>query len=188
MQETSIYIPSEDSFLLSKVLEEKLLLLLKKNPKLKFLEIGVGSGVQLKTAKKLHVKNIFGVDINPKAVNECKKLGFDVIKSDLLSNVKGKYDLIIFNPPYLPIYNKEPKSSRISTTGGKKGDEIILRFLKKLKNHLTKNGKAFLVLSSLTPKSKINLELKKQNFKKKIVSKENLFFENLFVLEIKISP
>ena len=30
MQETSIYIPSEDSFLLSKVLEEKLLLLLKK--------------------------------------------------------------------------------------------------------------------------------------------------------------
>ncbi len=44
---TLIYSPEDDSYLLSKTLKEILPRQIKKNPFLKFLEIGSGSGIQL---------------------------------------------------------------------------------------------------------------------------------------------
>ena len=171
-----IYQPAEDSYLLSKVLE--IFLLKIDNRKLKVLEIGSGLGIQLLTLKKFGVKNILGVDINKKAVQHCKKLGFNSSVSDLFEKVSGKYDVIIFNPPYLPEDSREPEDSRIATTGGKKGSEIINKFLKQAKNHLAKNGRIFLVTSSLTK------GLDFSGYKKKKIGEEKLFFEKLSVFEI----
>jgi release factor glutamine methyltransferase len=127
-----IYQPAEDSYLMSRILKERIPSLIKMNPNLKFLEIGAGSGIHLNTAFNCGIKreNIFSSDINKDAVNHCASLGFNCIYSDLFKNVKGKYDLIIFNPPYLPEDSREPRDSRLATTAGKKGNEIILRFLK----------------------------------------------------------
>ena len=177
-----IYSPEEDSYLLSKILQKKIPKLLSKNPNLTFLEIGSGSGIQLKTALKLGIKNqnIMSCDINTTAIEHCKKLGFNCIKSDLFENIKGKYDLIIFNPPYLPEDSQEPKDSRISTTGGKEGSEIINEFLKQSKNHLNENGKIFLLTSSLTK------EINFLDYNKNILEKKKLFFEELFVWELNL--
>lgn len=174
-----IYQPREDSFLMLRVLGEELPKLLEQNPELKVLEIGSGSGIQLETLKKLGVRNIFAADINPDAVEHCKKLGFNCVYSDLFEKIEGKYDLIIFNPPYLPRDIREPISSRLSTTGGKKGSEVINRFLKNSKNHLNENGKIFLLTSSYTKKMNFN------KYRKKLLDKESLFFEQLFVWEFK---
>lgn len=178
-----IYSPAEDSYFLSYVLKKYVSKSLKNNSNLKVLEIGCGSGIQLNNLLTLKVKkqNIFSCDINPEAVKHCKNLGFNSIKSYLFSNIKDKFDLIIFNPPYLPEdkYDKEK-----DTTGGKKGDEIILKFLKQLKKHTNKNGKCFLLLSSLTPMERINKELK--NFKTKKLETKKLFFEELYVWEISL--
>jgi len=140
----TIYQPAEDSYLLQETLSKQFAKRdtlssankeipnsLIKNANLKFLEIGIGSGIQLRTAKKLGLKNknILGVDINLEAVKYCKKLNFFCKKSNLLEKVKGKFDFIIFNPPYLPEDKREPKESRIATTGGKLGGEIINQFL-----------------------------------------------------------
>mgnify|MGYP000347906011 FL=1 len=76
-----IYEPSDDSYLLSKVLEKEIPALLEKNPTLNFLEMGCGSGIQLKKAKELGVKNILGVDLNEDAINHCKDLKFNTFKS-----------------------------------------------------------------------------------------------------------
>jgi len=170
-----IYPASEDSFLLSETLKKEI-----KNKNIKFLEIGIGSGIQLQTAKELKIKEIFGVDINPDAVKHCKSLGFNCIQSDLFQNVKGKYDIIVFNPPYLPLDKQEPKSSRVATTGGKKGSEIINKFLKQAKEHLAKDGKILLLTSSLT--KGINW----QGYNKKLLSKKKLFFEELYILELTV--
>ena len=48
--------------------------------------------------------------------------------SDLFSNIKGKFNTIIFNPPYLP----EDEFKDKSLDGGKKGYEIIEKFLNKV--------------------------------------------------------
>ncbi|MBI2056876.1 methyltransferase, partial [Candidatus Pacearchaeota archaeon] len=108
----SIYLPAEDSYLLSKVLGKEIPELLKKNEHLQFLEIGSGSGILLETAKKLGIKreHIFGADINQEAVEHCKSLDFNCIYSDLFENVQGKYDIIVFNPPYLPADAREPEN------------------------------------------------------------------------------
>ena len=188
-----IYEPEEDSYLMQEALEKNL-----KKKEIRILEIGIGSGIQLQTLKKLGIKNIFGVDINPKAVDHCKKLGFNCIQSDLFSKINGKirsdpkskeglikgnfsspYDLIIFNPPYLPKDSKEPTDSQIATTGGKKGSEIINKFLKQAKKYLTPKGKIFLLVSSLT--KGVNY----RGYNKKIISKKKIFFEELTLLSLR---
>ena len=176
----NIYSPKEDSYLLSIVLKKKIPIILKKNPNSNFLEIGCGSGIQLETAFESGIKkeNIFSCDVNPQAVKECKKLGFNSIVSNLFEKIKGKYDLIVFNPPYLPEDSLEPEESRIATTGGKKGSEITNKFLKQAKKHLAKNGRILLLVSSLTR------GLNFVGYKKLKVGKEKLFFEKLFVFEL----
>lgn len=178
----SVYSPEEDSFLLSSVIKENIPKLLKINPNLKVLEIGSGSGIQLKALYEAGVKkqNIFACDINKEAVNHCKKLGFNCVQSNLFEKIKGKYDLIVFNPPYLPGDSDEPKDSQLATTGGEKGGEIINKFLQQAKKYLTKEGKIFLVTSNLTKGIKWN------GYKKKVLAKQKLFFEELRVWEAKL--
>ena len=181
---SSIYVPAEDSFLFSRVLKEQLPKLLKKNPNLKFLEIGTGSGIHLETASNCGVKkeNIFSSDINKNSVSHCNVLGFNCVHSDLFENIEGKFDLIAFNPPYLPEDSREPKDSAVATTGGKEGDEIILKFLKEAKKFLNKNGKIFLITSSLARK----VDFEKLGYKEKEIGCERLFYEILCVWELRI--
>lgn len=177
------YQPAEDSYLLSEVLKKEVPKLLEKNPEMKSLEIGSGSGINLKTALKggMKKRNILGTDINPLAVEHCKKLGFNCVESDLFENIKKRqFDLIVFNPPYLPLDKKEPKSSRLETTGGKKGNEIVIRFLEKAKEYLSENGIIFLITSSLS--EDINFE--ELGYVSKILGSKKLFFEGLFVWEL----
>jgi len=180
---SKIYTPAEDSFLMSRILKERIPLLLEKDNNLRFLEIGVGSGIHLETALSLGIKkeNIFSSDINKDSVSHCGSLGFNCIYSDLFENIEGKYDIIIFNPPYLPEDSQEPEDSRLETTGGKKGSEIILRFLREAKEYLVKNGILFLITSSLADEISFN-EL---GYSAKEIGCEKLFFERLCVWELK---
>jgi len=172
-----IYEPSEDSYFLKEILEKYLE---KENKKIKIFEMGIGSGIQLETLKKLGFENLSGVDLNGKAVERCKKDGFDVSKSNLFSKVKGNFDLIIFNPPYLPKDKLEDNESSLATTGGKKGSELINKFLFQAKKHLEKKGKIILLVSSLT--KEINL----LNYKKKKLDEKKIFFEKLEVWELSL--
>jgi len=181
----SIYSPSEDSFLIEKNLKKEIPKLLMKNKDLKFLEIGAGSGIILKTAlnSKIKKENIFATDINKSAVEHCKKLGFNCIYSNLFEKIpRQKFDLVVFNPPYLPEDKNEPKSSRMITTGGKKGNELTIEFLKQAKSHLNKNSKVFTITSSLAK----NIDFKKLKYKSKKLDTKKLFFEELILWELNI--
>ena len=178
----SVYQPAEDSFLMSEILKKEIPSLLEKTPDLKFLEIGAGSGIHLETAKKLGIKNIQSSDIDIKSVNHCNLLGFNCIHSDLFEKIpKQKFDLIIFNPPYLPEDSQEPEYSKLATTAGKKGNEIIIKFLKQAKEFLNKDAKIFLITSSLS--EDINFE--NLNYSAKEIGCEKLFFERLCIWELK---
>ena len=178
---SEIYPPAEDSYLMFETLKKEIPILIEKNPDLKFIEVGCGSGVNIKAAKKAGIKidNIIGCDINNESINHCRNLGFKVILSDLFKNIKGKFDLIIFNPPYLPLDKNEPKSSRIATTGGRKGNEIIIKFLKQARNFLTRGGKIFLITSSLSP----NINFNKLGYKAREIANKKMFFEKLSLWE-----
>ncbi len=175
-----MYPPSEDSFFLAKFVKEECRKLEKQG---KILDMGSGSGIQAEAVLEagINKKNIICVDIDKEVVSSLKKKGFYAIQSDLFSKIKDKFDIIIFNPPYLP---EDKREKGIDTSGGKKGDEIILKFLKQAGKHLEKNGKILLLLSSLTPRKKLEKELEKQELGFKKLGEERLFMEILELWEI----
>ena len=85
----------------------------------------------------------------------------------------------------MPRDEREDEESRGITSGGERGDEIIVRFLLDLRKHLKDRGIALIVLSSLTPKGRILEILKKEDFSKRIIAREKIFMEKLEVWEIK---
>lgn len=162
-----IYEPAEDSLLLKKFI--------KNYASGRILDMGTGSGILALEAMK-YSKDVEACDINEEAV---KSLKIKAYVSDLFSNVKGKFDLIIFNPPYLPLDKREDLETRRITTGGKKGNEILIRFFKNAKKYLNKDGKILIVVSSLTPD--VEKIISSNKFKFRILGEEKVFFETLKV-------
>ena len=172
-----IYKPREDSELLKSVIKEY--------SKGFVLDMGTGTGILAQEVAKTANK-VLAVDINKTAIEYCKKNIKDeritFRKSNLFKNIKEKFDLIIFNPPYLP---EDKNVKDIALDGGKHGYELIERFLKKSKNHLKSNGKILLLYSSLTNKEEVEQIIKENNYNFKIIKTKKLFFEELYVVLIK---
>ena len=99
------------------------------------LDLGTGSGIQALTALKVSaVREVVAIDSSEEAVTalqqkiKAEKLRkITVLKSDMFSNLKGQFNVIIVNPPYLP-QDKGVKDQAIY--GGKKLDGVMLTFPK----------------------------------------------------------
>jgi len=191
-----VYIPSEDTDLLLNVLEEEII---KRNKTFKkAIEIGTGNAF-LSLEIYDNVNQLYSTDINPIVIdyllNVKDKYNLEkmkVVYSNLFDSIDDneKFDLIVFNPPYVPTEDLEKEDDSINgydlaVNGGKDGREIIDSFLEKLPNHLEKEGVCYLLVSSLNNPVEIieNLKLKKLNVE--IIGSQKLFFEELFVLRIK---
>ena len=176
-----VYEPREDSFLLAEVLEGM------KNLG-DVLDVGTGSGIQALVASK-NAKNVLGVDINPEAEKlarkNAKNNGIKNIayrESNLFENVNGKFDLIVFNPPYIPVDDKIKGAEQWSAG---ENLELIKRFVKNVKKHLKENGKILFLISSVTGLKEIEEFFKKQGFSIEVIKKKKIPWEMLYVLEIK---
>ena len=178
-----IYQPEQDSYLLER--EVKKFLSNLKNKNIKILDMGSGSGIQALACIKAGIpkNNILCADINKEAITKLKEQNLNAVHTDLFSKIKGKFDLIIFNAPYLPEnkYDKQP-----DTTAGKKGNEIIIKFLKQAKAHLEKGGAILLLFSSLSKPEQILKQADVLGYKFEQLAEENAgMFEKLFVYELK---
>jgi release factor glutamine methyltransferase len=91
-------------------LVEKTIKLIKETFKdnLSIIDIGTGSGcIPIALKKELPNSTITAVDISKEAIEVAKEnaiinnVSINFIKSNLFKEVKGKYDVIISNPPYI---------------------------------------------------------------------------------------
>lgn len=181
-----VYEPAEDSFLLAKYAAKL---------KGRILDVGCGSGIQSLVCAKADPENtVLGVDRNPSAVKNArlnaKKNGIKnavFMESDLFSKVQGKFDAIVFNPPYLPTDGGEKLKGNLNLAfdGGKSGRETTDRFLSAFSGHLEAGGTLLMVESSLAGIEKTVSKLEKLGFKTKILGEEKFFFEKIVVLEAK---
>ncbi len=176
-----IYKPAEDSELLARHLG----IYVKGKS---FLDMGAGSGIQSERARKEGASSIVAADIDRKSVNYVRKKGFKTLHSNLFASIKGKFNVIAFNPPYLPYDAKEDSLSRRSTTGGKTGDELTVRFIQGLSSHLALNGVALIIVSSLTCHDRIEAALKKEKLHKRVIDNENFFMESIELWELTRKP
>ena len=71
--------------------------------------------------------------------------------------------------------------------GGKKGYEVIERFLNAVSNFLKPDGIILTVFSSLTKKEKVDEFIKNNLLESELLEKQHIFFEDLFVYKIEKS-
>ncbi len=166
------YNPREDSFLLLKNIKNHI------KPGDKVLDMGTGSGILAKEAAKFS-RQVTAADIDNE-IPKSKCLGkINFIHSDLFSNINDRFDVILFNPPYLPSKNLR----HIDLDGGRNGTEIMEKFLVKAREHLNEKGKILLLCSSLN--KNIEQIFKRYNYNFKKIDQTPLFFEKLYVYELK---
>ena len=115
--------------------------------KINILDIGTGSGCIAITLKKIVHAKVTAVDISKEAWEIAKEnanknnVKIDFIKSNLFSNVKDKFDVIISNPPYIAdneiidqrVKNNEP---HIALYAKNNGLEFYEKILKEANNYL----------------------------------------------------
>ena len=116
------------------------------------LDIGTGSGCIACSLSELTKCKVYAVDISAKALEiakiNAKNLfqNIQFIESDLFSNIKEcSFDLIISNPPYIPLGTKlqtevefEPKLALF--TSEESGCEYYKKIIEQAKDYLEKNG------------------------------------------------
>ena len=171
----------------TEILIEKILDITKNKNNICILDIGVGSGCILLSILK-EKKNFLGtgIDICKKSLNISKinanKLKLDnrvkFFKSDVDKFFRGKYDLIVSNPPYInktnikylerDVANYEPK---LALDGGLDGLSEIRKVIKKSSELIKKNGKFILEIGFNQKDKTINL-LKKKGFYINSISKD----------------
>jgi release factor glutamine methyltransferase len=181
MQNSILYKPCEDSKLLEKFVRHQ--------AKGSVLDMGTGSGIQaLAASKNKKTSSILAVDIQKEVIEHCKKTiknkKIEFLQSNLFEKINKKYDTIIFNPPYLP---EDIKVKDLTLDGGKKGYEILERFINETNNYLKKEGIILILFSSLTKKDKIDEFIEKNLLESKLLVKKKFFFEELYVYLVKKS-
>jgi release factor glutamine methyltransferase len=177
--EGEVYEPAEDTYLLLKaaIAEAKV--------SDRVLEVGSGSGL-ISRMLAPRVRDVLATDINPFAVRMVRDCCIPVIRADLFRGIKGKFDLIIFNPPYLPTMDDEKTVGwlNFALDGGKSGRETIKRFLEDLGPHLTPKGRALILLSSLTGTAEVEKMACELGFDVSEMAIEEHFFEQLYILKL----
>jgi release factor glutamine methyltransferase len=173
----NVYPPSDDSILLIRSFDV--------HRGERILEIGCGSGIV-----SMHCARNGGIvtcgDINKKAVILTRKnmalnsLYADVVETDIYSNIKGRFDTIIFNLPYLPV--EEKGDLALAWSGGKGGIGPLPDLISGAYNHILPGGRLIIVVSSLMDQEALQSILEGRSVI--VLSELPLFFERLSVLEI----
>jgi release factor glutamine methyltransferase len=167
-----VYYPREDSYLLASSVQ--------RFAKGKMLDLGTGSGIQGIVAAKSGCTVTFA-DINPAAISTAKRnaaanrVTGKFIVSDMFSKIDDSFNLISFNPPYLP--SDSVKDAALD--GGRDGRRLIDEFISCFRTYLKPGGCALLLESSFNQWHK---DLSKGV---DLIAKEHYFFEDLVVLRFR---
>jgi release factor glutamine methyltransferase len=182
----NVYEPAEDSFLFAENLQ------ITKGARV--LDIGTGSGILGIIASK-RASSVLAVDVNPYAVRcakqnassnkVLKKMAF--LRGDLFTpfSATAKFDVILFNAPYLPSEVGEGESwLERAWAGGPTGRQIIDRFIAQAPEHLERAGEILLMQSNLANAEETVGRLQALKLEVEIIAQKKLpFFETLVLLK-----
>ena len=178
-----VYEPAEDTFLLADNIDVR--------DGERVLELGTGCGLLAILAARAGAR-IVATDISlialacakENAAAHCVADLIDFRLGNLFEPVDGeRFDLVIFNPPYLPIRDDEAIGTDLDLAweAGPEGRAVIDPFLEGLSSHLEEDGRALFVQSSLSNIAKTLVALRTRGFKAEVVSRK-LPFEELFLI------
>jgi release factor glutamine methyltransferase len=182
----NVYEPAEDSLMFAENLEV---------PKGScVLDVGTGCGILGITAAAKG-STVLAFDLNPYAVRCAKhnaalnhiRGNMEFIQTDLLTalNSKARFDVILFNAPYLPSAQCETETwIGRSWAGGSNGRQVIDRFIPQAVEHLKPDGRILLMQSTLADEKETVLRFSEHSLKAHIKAQCKLpFFETLTLIE-----
>ncbi len=149
------------------------------------LEVGTGSGTIAAALAASAV--VVATEINPHAAAAARRLGVEVVRTDLLAGIHGRFDLIVFNPPYLPTAPEERIQDWMEPAldGGPTGREVIARFLGDAGRILAPGGRILLLISTLTGEAEVRDLIHWQGYVSEKVRSLTYEGEELMVLRIR---
>ena len=183
----NVYLPCDDSFLLAKAVASR--------SRGDVLDMGTGSGIQgIAAAGK--AKSVLFADISPEAV-ECARKNAEIsgatakcrcrfVETDLFEAIPEaeKFDLIIFNPPYLPTKPGERAKGAINSAwdGGRNGRKVIDPFLGRFGARLKEGGILLYLDCQLSGTRETKKTLGEAGFRFRTVARKRAGNERLSVL------
>lgn len=187
----NVYAPRDDSFLLAEVAAS--------TAKGRVLDLCCGSGIVGLNAMTRPVIRVTFADQNPLALEAVKKnvaanhvhQPFECVLTDLFSSIRGHFESMYFNPPYLPTKKAEEIGGPIGLAldGGPDGRKLIDPFLEQFDKHLAEEGALYMLNSSVSASDAqrgnelTQKALEKKGFTVQEVAKKDFFFEHLVVFE-----
>lgn len=184
----NVYEPAEDSFLLAENMN------VTKGDIV--LDMGTGCGIlAILAAQK--TKKVMAIDINPYAIDcatknaeiNCvsEKIEFRCGDLFLPTRPGDKFNVILFNSPYLPSEPDEEKSwIGKAWAGGPNGRKVIDRFIINAPNALTEDGRILLIQSSLSDVEKTLEMFCENNLLAKVIVKFKVPFEDIVLVEARL--
>jgi len=182
-----VYEPAEDTFLIADSLAQ----IVKEGDML--LDMGTGCGILAIIAAR-KAKKVIATDINPHAV-KCARLNakingvapkIDVRLGDLFQPIQKteRFDVIVFNAPYLPTSPCEQRTWLGRTwAGGPTGRQLIDRFINEAPHYLKRNGKILLVQSSLANIDETLEKFQEASLKAQAIAEKKVAFETIAVVQ-----
>lgn len=182
-----VYEPAEDTFLFAENLD------IQRSDEV--LEIGTGTGLITVYAAQ-RTKRVVATDINRNAIKCALKntianrtYNIELREGNLFDPVEGeKFDLILFNTPYLPTSPDERLDEELNAAfdGGLDGRDTIDAFIDQVKDYLNSEGRVQMVQSSLSDNQKTLTKLEELGFEAEITASKKCFFEEIVVITGKL--
>lgn len=178
----NVYRPSDDTFLLARAVAAAV------GAGTRFLEVGCGAALASLVAARAGAK-VTCTDVNPRAVALARhnarenQLALDAVETDLLAGLAGPFDVVAFNPPYLPTSPDEyiPGPLNLAFDGGPDGNAVVLRFVEQLGRLRPLPATVLVVHSSLADPQALRAAMAALGYRNDVAAQESHFFEQLTV-------
>ncbi|MFB6307723.1 MAG: HemK2/MTQ2 family protein methyltransferase [Haloarculaceae archaeon] len=176
----TVYQPAEDSRLLAETASESV------ERGDRALDVGTGSGYVAAELESAGARAL-GSDLSPLACEQAEAAGVPVVRANLLDPfADGAFDVVAFNPPYLPTPSENEWDDWMeqALSGGEDGRRLVDPFLDDVGRVLAPDGEAFLLISSLTGIEAVREYARERGLASEEVASEKHPYERLVVLRL----
>lgn len=182
----------------TEILARKAIDVINKNNLKSALDIGTGTGILACTIAKYTLSKSTALDVSDNALKiaeeNIKNLDLSekvkTLKSNLFEKVSEKYDLIISNPPYIPLSEKATIQKEVTFdpdlalyTKDENGLEFYEKISKNAKNYLNKNG-YLLFEMGLGQSEDIKQTLEQEGYKNIQIEKDLAGIDRVIIAQI----
>lgn len=182
----------------TEILARKAIDIINKNNLKSALDIGTGTGILACTIAKYTLSKSTALDVSDNALKiaeeNIKNLDLNekvkTLKSNLFEKVSEKYDLIVSNPPYIPLSEKATIQKEVTFdpdlalyTKDEKGLEFYEKISKNAKNYLNKNG-YLLFEMGLGQSEDIKQTLEQEGYKNIQIEKDLAEIDRVIIAQI----